>query len=64
MPEFLAYKCDSCGATAPPIEEIGPRWHSKWCSACLTRYYDVFIGGDAQRPQSLSRASGDPDPGP
>jgi hypothetical protein len=53
MPEFLAYKCDACGATAAPIEERSARWHSKWCSVCLTRYYDVFVGGVERTPDGV-----------
>lgn len=29
-----------------PLEEKNGRWHTKWCSACGAKLYDIFIGGD------------------
>lgn len=45
MPEVPnAYKCDYCNTLMEPIEQKTERWHTKWCSACGAKLYDVFIG--------------------
>lgn len=48
MPEVPnAYKCDYCHVLMEPIEHRDARWHTKWCSQCGVKLYDVFIGNDA-----------------
>jgi hypothetical protein len=45
MPEVPnAYQCDYCHKIMTPIETKDARWHSKFCSLCGFRFYDVFIG--------------------
>jgi Zn finger protein HypA/HybF involved in hydrogenase expression len=52
MPEIPnAYKCDYCHKLMEPIEQKDNRWHTKWCSACGAKLYDVFIGKDLELHQ-------------
>jgi hypothetical protein len=45
MPEVPnAYKCDYCRSLMEPVEQKTDRWHTKWCSVCGAKLYDVFIG--------------------
>jgi hypothetical protein len=45
MPEVPnAYKCDYCRVIMVPIEKKDERWHTKWCSACGAKLFDLFIG--------------------
>ena len=47
MPEVPnAYRCDYCQALMEPIEQKTEHWHTKWCSVCYMKLYDVFIGDD------------------
>jgi hypothetical protein len=56
MPEVPnAYECEYCHELMEPREEITEQWHTKWCSKCGARLYDVFIGGDP--PEESSRSS-------
>jgi hypothetical protein len=48
MPEVNAYRCDYCRTLMEPIEKKTDRWHTKWCSACGAKLYDVFIGETKQ----------------
>lgn len=41
-----AYRCDYCHKLMEPVEHKDARWHTKWCSLCGVRLYDVFIGDD------------------
>jgi hypothetical protein len=44
MPEVPnAYRCDYCNTLMEPIEVKSERWHTKWCSKCGAKLYDVFI---------------------
>jgi hypothetical protein len=45
MPEVPnAWKCDYCHTIMVPIERKTERWHTKWCSACGAKLWEVFIG--------------------
>lgn len=45
MPEVPnAYRCDYCNALMEPIEINDGRWHSKWCSVCGAKLWDVYVG--------------------
>jgi hypothetical protein len=55
MPEVPnAYKCDFCRTLMEPVEKNDGRWHTKWCSACHAKLYDV-------RLTDLFAGGGDPD---
>jgi hypothetical protein len=41
-----AWECDYCGVLMEPIEQKTDRWHTKWCSKCGAKLYDVFVGDD------------------
>lgn len=50
MPEVPnAYKCEFCGKLMVPLEKIDDRWHTRWCSICGTKLYDLFIGKHFQQ---------------
>ena len=56
MPEVPnAYRCDYCHVLMEPIEFKDHRWHTKYCSACHMKLYDVFIGNDASWETMPSR---------
>jgi hypothetical protein len=45
MPEVPnAYRCDYCHVLMEPIERNDGQWHTKWCSACGEKLYDVYLG--------------------
>jgi hypothetical protein len=47
MPEVPnAYKCDFCHTLMEPVEKNDGRWHTKWCSVCGAKLWDVFVGDD------------------
>jgi len=48
-----AYQCDYCRKLMIPIEKKDARWHTKWCSLCGVRLYDVFIGDGEPQPSVL-----------
>jgi hypothetical protein len=40
-----AWQCDYCRELMVPVEVKDARWHTKWCSKCGAKLYDVFVGG-------------------
>jgi len=39
-----AWQCDYCRELMVPIERKTDRWHTKWCSKCGAKLWDVFVG--------------------
>jgi len=44
MPEVSnAYRCDFCHKLMEPVEQNDGRWHTKWCSLCGEKIFDVLL---------------------
>jgi hypothetical protein len=62
MPEVHnAYQCDFCGVLMEPIEIVTLRWHSKYCSKCGRRVFDLFIGEVNSGPRDFEPHTDDSD---
>lgn len=47
MPEAPnAWQCDYCNRLMIPTERKTENWHTKWCSFCRRKIYDVYIGDE------------------